>query len=132
MTKAEKLEQIEAIEHLQTLLKPGDTVWAKVESVSRSGMSREISLFIPKDWNGDGKLSIEDITWWASRAMNDKQGKTGGIRIGGCGMDMCFALVYNLGRVLFSDGFKVEGRGRNGDTSGWDRDGGYALNKRDL
>ena|ERR1035437_1828097 len=49
---------------------------------------------------------------------------------GGCGMDMGFHLVYNLGRTLFPEGFKVEGRGRNGDASGWDKDGGYALKQR--
>ena len=53
-----------------------------------------------------------------------------GIKIGGCGMDMGFAIVYALGRKLFPEGFKVNGRGRNGDTSGWDNDGGYALKHR--
>lgn len=65
-------------------------------------------------------------------------------------MDMGFAVVYELGRTLFPNGFGVEGelplghktrpvtkekaakavekgakfRGRNGDPSGWDNDGG--------
>ena len=43
---------------------------------------------------------------------------------------MGFEIVYNLGRKLFHDGFKVEGRGRNGDMSGHDNDGGYALKHR--
>lgn len=52
------------------------------------------------------------------------------VKIGGCGMDMGFHIAYELGRVLFPEGFKVDGVGRNGDTSGWDNDGGYALYQR--
>lgn len=42
-------------------------------------------------------------------------------------MDMGFSVVYNLSSALFPDGFKTTGFGRNGDTSGWDKDGGYKL-----
>jgi len=80
-------------------------------------MSREISLLV-----GD-----YDISYLAARLLDMNRGKSGGIKIGGCGMDMGFELVYCLGRKLFPDGFKVKGIGRNGDTSGWDKDGGYAL-----
>ena len=45
-------------------------------------------------------------------------------------MDMGFALVYELSRELYPKGFKVAGVGRNGDTSGHDKDGGYALKQR--
>lgn len=133
-------------------LKPGDTVNCILRHVSRSGMSRSISLL-----KGD-----IDITYYAALAMGDKiDQKNGGIKIGGCGMDMGFSLVYNLGYCLFPDGFgescQEEGctfrprteaeakqandlaghgitphvfRGRNGDKSGWDNDGGYALKHR--
>jgi hypothetical protein len=114
-------EKEKAKETLREMLKPGDTVNAILRHVSRSGMSRSISLL-----KGD-----EDITYWAARAMGDKiDQKNGGIKIGGCGMDMGFHLVYNLGWTLFPKGFKVDGVGRNGDTSGWDTDGGYALKHR--
>lgn len=84
--------------------------------------------------------------------------KREGIKTSGCGMDMGFHLVYQLGRVLFPQGFGEESRkldaqynvidrkraetpahaqemiaegwefhGRNGDPTGWDNDGGYAL-----
>lgn len=79
-----------------------------------------------------------------------------GVKVSGCGMDMGFSVAYNLDRALFPDGFGVEGelplghkirpatkeeeakavekgatfRGRNGDVSGWDNDGGYALKQR--
>jgi hypothetical protein len=111
----------EAIKYLRDELKPGDTINTILRHVSRSGMSRSISLF-----HGD-----QDITYFCALAMGDKiDQKNGGIKASGCGMDMGFSLVYNLGYCLFPKGFKVDGIGRNGDTSGWDNDGGYALKHR--
>ena len=115
------MKKEEAIKVLREELKPGDTINTILRHVSRSGMSRSVSL-LKGDW---------DITYLAALSMGDKiDQKHGGIKIGGCGMDMGFALVYNLGYALFPDGFAVEGIGRNGDTSGWDNDGGYALKQR--
>ena len=111
----------DAIKTLRLDLKPGDTINTILRHTSRSGMSRSISLL-----KGD-----QDISYFAALAMGDKiDQKNGGIKIGGCGMDMGFALVYNLSYALFPQGFKVEGIGRNGDKSGWDDDGGYALKHR--
>jgi hypothetical protein len=71
-------------------------------------------------------------------------------------MDMGWELVYTLGCYLWPEGFGIKGKlplgrtcrpatkekaalavskgaefyGRNGDTSGWDDDGGYALSHR--
>lgn len=111
----------QAEESLRKLLQPGSKVYTKVEAVSSSGMSRRISAYICE--GGD----IRCINHWVATVIDEKESDKGGITIGGCGMDMGFHMVYTLGRYLFPDGFKVEGRGRNGDTSGWDRDGGYAL-----
>lgn len=148
--------KVESIRYLRSILNPGDTVRTILRQVSRSGMSRRISLVIARDGE------IEDITWHAARAMGDKVKQGGrwvqdaGLTVGGCGMDMGFHLVYNLGRYLFTEGFGVEGlhplrgklrpltkakaqkavqlgyrfRGRNGDQSGWDDDGGYAFEHR--
>ena len=123
MTKKQLAAQEEAKASLRELLRPGDTVNTILRHVSRSGMMRHISLVIK---SGD---DIRDITWLAAHAMDMRLNGKGqwAIKIGGCGMDMGFAIVYDLGRTLFRDGFKVEGRGRNGDESGWDNDGGYAL-----
>lgn len=124
MTKAQQSERDECITRLRETLKPGQTVYTNLKHVSRSGMQREIGMHIVEAGE------IRWITGLAARAMGDRIGARDGIVIGGCGMDMGFALVYNLGRTLFPAGFKVEGRGRNGDTSGWDNDGGYALKHR--
>ena len=122
LTKAQQQEKAEAIAKLREWIKPGDKVYTILRGVSRSGMQREIGVILMQE---DG--CILHPNYLVSLAIGARQGKRDGIIMGGCGVDMGFHLVYSLGRVLFPDGFKVEGRGRNGDTSGWDNDGGYAL-----
>lgn len=120
-------ERAEAVKDLKKLLKPGRTVYTILRSRSASGMTRHISLAIAQ-----GK-TIRDISWLAARAMDRSFDRdTFGIKTSGCGMDMGFELVYNLGRTLYPKGFvpaKAGKRyGRNGtDANAVDRDGGYAL-----
>lgn len=138
-------EKNEAIERLLQVVEPGDTVYTILRHVSRSGMQREISLVaidrsVIAKLDGDiaaryvtdviAKLSHDALTtidYWAARALGYRTGKHGGIVVGGCGMDMGFHLVYNLGRTLWPKGTaKPHGR-RNGQP---DSDGGYALKHR--
>lgn len=116
-------EKNEALEFLRKNIKPGDRVYTILRHVSRSGMMREISPIIYVDGQPI------DISWYVERlGLYSRKYTNDGLTVHGCGMDMGFDVVYNLGRVLFPDGFKVTGKyGRNGDTSGWDKDGGYAL-----
>lgn len=116
-------EQKECIKDLRKLIKAGNTVYTILRHVSSSGMTRHIDLLVMK------KNQPHRITWSAAKAMGYRM-KDGSIVTQGCGMDMGFDLVYNLSRTLFPKGFKVKGMGRNGDTSGHDKDGGYALNHR--
>ena len=118
---AKEIERETARKELLKILKPGDTVYCVLRHVSRSGMQREISLFTE---------GMRNIDWYAARVLEMRRGKRDGLVVGGCGMDMGFATVYELSYALFPMGFKVEGRGRNNDTSGWDKDGGYALKHR--
>lgn len=127
------------IADLRLILKPGDTVTTTVTSVSTSGMSRTIMCqIVSPGWtykdgglvaNTDGKPRVINISNEVAEVTGLTLAKNNDVRIGGCGMDMCFALVYDLGRTLFPDGFLLaDGQyGRNGDKSGFDRDGGYAL-----
>jgi hypothetical protein len=126
-TTTKKQERTEAIETLRGMLKPGDTVYTILRHVSRSGMSRSISLVIVSD---DDPRPFE-ISYLAARAMGDKiDQERGGIKISGAGMDMGFALVYNLGRTLWPEGFDTEeGYWRN-EPLDHDPDGGYALKQR--
>lgn len=111
---------------LKKLLKPGTTVYTVLRHCSSSGMSRCIDLFIVQ------KNKPCCISYTAAKVMGRSlDRKHEGIKIGGAGMDMGFSLVYSLGRKLYPKGFKHR-KGthlRNGDTSGRDNDGGYALNQ---
>jgi hypothetical protein len=113
---------------LRKWLKPGSTVYTVLRYVSSPGMSRRISCLITLK---DG--SIMDISGYVGDVIGSRRNeKDGSLIVSGCGMDMGFHVVYSLSRRLFPDGFKLpKGKmGRNGDTSGHDKDGGYALNQR--
>lgn len=118
-------EKTEAIASLKKMgVKAGKKVYTIVRHVSASGMSRSISSFIQH------KGDIICIDWYINRILGYKFDKNQrGLKIGGCGMDMGFHLVYSLGRALYPEGFKLtkDQYGRNGDKSGFDKDGGYSL-----
>ncbi len=99
-------------------VKPGSTIYTQLHSVSKSGMSRRISLKAVRD------NQIVDITYSAAILMGDKVSDKGGITVTGCGMDMGFSLVYNLGYYLWPNGTPEPHGSRNGAP---DSDGGYAL-----
>lgn len=111
-------ERAEAIANLRSMLPPGSTVYTILRHVSRSGMSRRISLRAIIDGHP------HDLDGRAARACGwtwdrDK----GGIRASGCGMDMGFHLVSTLSRVLYPDGFGCIGdKCPSNDHSNGDRD----------
>ena len=134
MTRKNNAGRQEAIERLSQLLKPGDTVWTAVKHVSRSGMQRTIACY----------LFVDNEPRWISRTVqratdNGWDDKRDGVKIGGCGMDMGFELIYQLSSTIWTDGFFCIGDGcpsndhTNGDRSYVPhphRDGGYCLRQR--
>ena len=140
MTKHEKTERDEAITKLREHFKPGDTVYTVLDHVSASGMTRHIRVVLPFT-RDDGTVDFLHPNYLVGKALGVRQAKRGdGLVVGGCGMDMGFHLAYNLGRVLFSEGFDCVGeRCPSNDHSNGDRnyaphrhtgDGGYALRHR--
>ncbi len=103
---------------LRKLAKPGTTVHCVLRSVSKSGMSRTISLFVIH------KGELRSIDQLAADATERNVADGGGIKMGGCGMDMGFALVYELGMAMWPKGTKKPHGRRNGEP---DTNGGYAL-----
>lgn len=138
---------------LRESLKPGDTLHCIVRHVAASGMSRSIDVYRFRCVNGI--IEKEWLSWRIAAALSGESwdSKRECIRVYGCGFDVTHALIYNLGRVLWPQGFGTPGigpgghrirpanpemakslvadgyafTGRNGDVSGWDNDGGYAL-----
>lgn len=162
-------EKQEAIDNLRRILKPGDTVFGIVRSVSRSGMSRTIDFYAFKAAGEDepgrkrcGEVDRFYLSGYIATALGYSRDKWGALKIQGCGMDMVHHVIYSTSRTLFPEGFGVpcskcgiealsadfagrlaagilcgaggehEFRGRNGDRSGWDMDGGYALKAETL
>lgn len=106
MSKASEQERTEAIAELRELIKPGDTVRTILRHVSSSGMTRWISPVIVRT-DDDGDPYVQDISYYASKALGWKLGTRGhdGIEVGGAGMDMGFHLVYSLSSDLYRDGY---------------------------
>jgi len=91
-------ERAEAIESLKESLKPGDTVYTILRSVSASGMSRCLDV-----------ISISNnqpfrLTWDAAIALEQTYDRRrDAIRVSGCGLDVGYAVASRLAEKLFGD-----------------------------
>ena len=96
---AAQLER-ECREHLIELFAGDDkpNVQTVIRRVSSNGMSRDISVFYVKN------NQILNITYSVAKAIGwplvERNGSRA-IKVGGCGMDMGFHLVYTLSSVLY-------------------------------
>ncbi len=121
MTKKEqKAQEVQEAKEqlLKYFVKEGDTVYTVLRSVSSSGMSRTMSLKVANE----GRIS--DLTYWASKVLDYPLVEVNGsraLRVGGCGMDMGFHVVYSLARGLFRDKYEAG----QGDVV----DAGYSLSQ---
>jgi len=91
--------KVESARYLLQIIQPGDTAKTILRHVSRSGMMRHISVIV----------GGEDVTWHVARLLGDKRADDGGLKIGGCGMDMGFEIVYRMSCELFPEGFRCTG-----------------------
>jgi hypothetical protein len=144
-TKAQQkaTDRADAIATLKKHLKPGAEVLTILRHVAKSGMMRVIDVYVAH------KGDMIRLTWAACEATGIKYNrKHEGAEMGGCGMDMGFALVYELSRVMFPKGFPCTGKDyttrgaccpscdhSNRDPRGFAKgikhaDGGYALRHR--
>ena len=106
LTKQEKITEREhSRERLSVLLSAGDTVYTVIRSVSSSGMSRTMSLYIVKD------NRMVNITYYTAHALEWRLVEVNGsrvMRVGGCGMDMGFHAVYTLSSVILGNGYAIK------------------------
>lgn len=83
-----------AIDKLKSILTPGRTVHVAIDHVSRSGMSRRMTLFVT---DGDGVRRITNLAAYAlGWPLRDAS-----LVVSGCGMDMAFHAVYSLSSCIF-------------------------------
>ena len=112
-------------------VKPGDEVHIVLRNVSRSGMSRRMDFYLLR------KGSLVYVTPHVAELTGHNLHSDGTLKAGGCGMDMGFAVVYDLSRKLFPNGYYIR-KGewaRNNDQEIKDTGidamgGGYALKHR--
>lgn len=109
---------------LLAILKPGDTVQCVLRHVSRSGMYRIIDFC-----KAEGGELVYLSGYMRNLGIGDRpRNRSGdGIGVSGCGMDMGFSCVYNLGHLLWPEGTDAPHGSRNGEP---DSCGGYALKHR--
>lgn len=124
MTKAQQTEKTKAIAQLREWLKPGDTVYTILDSVSRSGMTRHIRCLVARVdqracdchmWSknephfvGDAHVRFIHPNHAVATVLNVRQAKSGALIVGGAGMDMGFHVVYELSCALFDgDGYAL-------------------------
>lgn len=113
---------IDLVDHIR---KKRPIIYVAVHRVTSSGMTRYMSAYMVYQ-NQIVNLNYLIQRLGVARWNNDHE-----LIMGGCGMDMGFALVYAFSHRLFPSGFRYR-KGewhRNNDPSSWDRDGGYALKK---
>ena len=106
MAKKSEAARTESIERLKEWgVKPGDTIYTILKSVSASGMSRKLSVF---------KIENNEPVWLSyhvARIVGSWDDKSESVRVSGGGMDMGFHIVYWLSAALFDgDGYALNHR----------------------
>lgn len=102
---AKEAERQEAIAKLRQWLKPETTVYTVLRSVSASGMSRTLDLYVVVE--GD----ILRITWSVAKALDATYDrKKEALKVMGYGMDMGWDTVYHLSYAVLGDGYALKHR----------------------
>lgn len=65
----------------------GGQVWARVNKVAASGMSRHISFYVVEDG------AIRDISHLVATVTENRYSEDNGVQVSGCGMDMRWHLT---------------------------------------
>lgn len=118
MTKREKAERRESsLAVLHKMLPVGSTVFTVLKHVSRSRMMRRIAVI------AIGKEGPLNVSGFVSAVLGLPLTDDGAVKVTGCGMDMGYHVVHNLGYALFPAGHGCIGEGcPSNDHSNGDRD----------
>lgn len=99
-----EIEMESWIRELKGILGSNNTIYTSLKHVSSSGMMRHISVHHIR------KNEMLDISWYVARILDYKRADNGGLKVSGCGMDMGFHIIHNLGYALYPKGFKCLGK----------------------
>jgi hypothetical protein len=99
MANQRNADQTHCLEQLRQWLPKGTRVFTVLRAVSRSGMRREVSVVV--FLRGDDRPIHPN--YHVSQVLGLRRGKTDGVVLNGCGMDMGFHLVYELAHALYRD-----------------------------
>lgn len=91
-----------AADTLRELFPEGSTVYVVQRHVSQSGMMRRLSVFAIAD------NDLRNVTHMVSKVTHyNEAARSEGLVVRGCGMDMHFAVVYDLSSVLYGNGYAL-------------------------
>ena len=107
------------------LLKPGATVWSLNHHTSASGMTHCFDFYTIQD---NQLLRLTHLICVVCEYRQDTRHGYA-LKTTGCGMDMAFQVIYNLGQAMWPDGTPEPHGMRNGEP---DTVGGYAFHHRHL
>lgn len=89
-------------------------VYTVLRHVSQSGMFRRISCIaiVNRKENGKSIKSLMNLDYWVTLVTQFSMDyDKGGLRVGGCGMDMGFHVVYSLSHALYGKRDEKENSG---------------------
>ena len=97
-------------------LERGSTVWTMVKWSNSDGDAWDISAYVVGDkyrgeyqiFNISGTVAQAGVGTWVQKRL--------AVRVGGGGMDMAVSVVYDLGMILFGDGYALTKRDLSGET----------------
>jgi hypothetical protein len=90
-----KAEQAEGMGALREYVTEGVTIYTIIRSISRSGMSRRLSVIVFRD---NEPFSLD---WAVSRALDYPLRRVvEGIRVDGCGMDMGYHVASSIASAV--------------------------------
>ncbi len=99
------MNEAQALEALRALVDGKREIYTLVRSVSRSGLSRRISLFVVKD----GEIFGIDHLMIAA-GLGKRRGHEFGLYVEGVGQDMAWYQVYRLSLALYGDAYRLTDR----------------------
>ena len=85
------------------MLGASPVIYGDVKSVAKSGMSRKLSFYCVVDGE------IQRVTYEIALILGLKH-EDGALTKKGCGMDMVFAVIYDLSVTLYDEEYKIKSR----------------------